>query len=176
MKKSFIQNGFNVLIKKDAKINFPTICVLCGENCEDQSMNISGVIDESFGRWKQIFLGSPKLSIPVHSDCAIIKRKNTTRRGFFHAIIYIITAGIIYYLNRSIDLWFLFLPFLPVYLIDRFVLDRYWYREPILFSVNNDRYEITFTDKGYAEQFESLNDTNLCEERLLKNFGAIDRR
>ena len=138
-------------------------------------MNIPGRLDESFGHWKQIFLGSPKILIPVHLDCAIIYRKNTTIRGILHCIIYIISAGAIYSINRAIDLWLLFLPFFPLYIIDRFVLDRYWHKEPVSFSVDHSRYEFTFKNQKYAKEFESLNDTNIYEERLLKDFGATNK-
>jgi hypothetical protein len=172
MKKSYIHNGFKVLIKKEANINFPLICIVCGKSCEDQLITISGTIDEYFGHWKRIFRGNPKLSFPVHNDCAIINRRNSRKRGILHTIILIFSAGTIYYINRAIDFWFWVFPFLLLYIIVRFILDRLWYKEPVLFSVDGDRYEFTFKNNEYAEAFESLNDKNLYEERLLKTFGA----
>ena len=172
MKKSYIQNGFNVLIRKDACIKFPNICFVCGKNCDNQSIVLSGVIDEYFGHWKHFFLGSPKVSIPVHQNCAKIHRKNSTIRGTINFIFLLISAGAIYLIYRTIDKYLLIFSLFSVLIFDRFVLDHYLYKEPIKFGVDKDRYKFTFMNKEYAEEFESLNNKFLYKERLLGDFGA----
>jgi hypothetical protein len=172
MNKSHIHNGYNIYIKKDANFKFPNVCLVCRKNCDNESIDISGTYDRTLMFGKHIFSGVPKISIPVHQDCAIINRKNSIKRGMINLIFFFISAGAMYSIYRSVDKYLLLLSVFPVLIFDRFVLNHFCYGEPIKFRVDKSRYKFTFMNKGYAEEFESLNHNFLYKERLLNDFGA----
>ena len=175
MKWSKINSGYNVLIKKDAIINYPKICAVCGKYCDDHKMEITGSNVEPFWRWKRIYSVRPNIMIPAHPACANIHQRNSSLRIILNFSIIITSAIAVYSITGSFDRWLFTLPFVPLILINRFVMDIFWYTESITFSVDNDRYDFIFKNKKYAHEFEILNSNNLYERRLLKNFGATKR-
>ena len=172
MKKSHIHNGFNVLIKKDANIKFPKLCVVCGKACEVQKAQISGTNEQAISFLHNYFIKKPKFSIPIHSACDNFWQKIARRRGIIHLSVLFISAGIVYGINKSIDDWLFFLPFISVFIFDRFVLNYFWYVEPVMFSADKKRYRFIFKDKVYAGIFEKINSEYVHKEGVLGDFGA----
>ena len=172
MKKSQIHNGFSVLIKRDANIKFPKLCVVCGKACEAQQTQISGTNEQAISFLHGYLIKKPKLSIPIHYACENFWQKIDKRRGFIHSMVLLLSAGTIYSINKSIDNWLIFLPLISVIIFDKFVLNHFWYTEPLFFSADKKRYRFIFKDKTYAELFEKANSKYIHKERILGDFGA----
>jgi len=172
MKKLPIHNGFSVLIKRDANIEFPKLCVVCGKACEAQQTQISGTNEQAISFLHSYFIKKPKLSIPIHSTCENFWQKIDKRRGIIHLLVLILSAGTVYGINKSIDDWLFILPLISVFIFDRFVLNHFWYVEPVMFSADKKRYRFIFKDKAYAGIFEKINSEYLHKEGILGDFGS----
>lgn len=172
MKKSLIHNGFSVLIKKDANIKFPKLCVVCGKACDVQQTLRSGTNEDASSFLHHYFLKKPKFSIPIHFTCESFWQKLHSRRGSLISIVFFISAVIVYSVNRTIDYWLLFLPLISVAIFNKIILNRFWYIEPVLFSADKIRYHFIFKDEKYAEYFEELNSDYIYKEGILRDFGA----
>lgn len=84
----------------------------------------------------------------------------------------LLSAGIVYSLNKSIDDWLFFLPLIFVIIFDKFVLNHFWYTEPFMFSADKKRYRFIFKYQTYAKFFEKANSEYIHIEGILGDFGT----
>jgi len=154
-----------VNIIKESIITFPEKCVVCGEECLNEKIEITGVNAYDgwlLERWRGYLSAKPKMNVPCHNSCnENIKPKEALRSKIITGIA-LFSGGIYYLLRNSIDFWFWISALVSVATANLF-FNKFWYAEPFFFLKNQYKYEFVFGNKQVAEEFKELNKDNLFD-------------
>ena len=147
-----------VSIITNSNIIFPTKCVVCGEECLNEEIEIKGFNDYEgyFERWRGLLNSNPKIKVPMHEPChAIIQSKESIHNKIIIAII-LLSIAIIFLITKNLNRWYFILALLSAAIID-FFLKKYIFTTYFSFSKNEYRYEFDFCNERIAEDFKQLN-------------------
>ena len=153
----------NIII--DSTIKFPDKCVICGEECLNEKIEITGVNDYDgwfLERWRGYLSSKPKIYVPCHNSCDENIKPKEALRLKINIGIALFSGGIYYLLRNSIDFWFWISALVSVAMANLF-FNKFWYAEPFSFLKNQYKYEFNFGNKQIAAEFKELNKDNLFD-------------
>lgn len=153
-------DGFFVEISETKKIEFPEICIVCGEKVRNgNTVTITGNPVGHYGLWKYQFGFNPKISIPAHGNCGKrLKAENRYRIFVYMAIGAIVLIVGIY---NDLERWqiLLSLSFLLLPLIIWHIKNAPFFE----FELEDGIFEFHFADKEYAKEFADCNNAKILE-------------
>ena len=157
---------YTVYLKNDSNIFFPDKCIVCGESCANEKIEVEGYYEKST-TWSlfpliKYFPQKFKILVPLHNNCnEIVKKKESIRSAILIGI-FLLLLSLLAFIENQIDEWTLVRAVIAV-IIMHYFLNMFWFPTPFDFSKSELRTKFKFGSKIYADEFKKINKSILFD-------------